>query len=270
MSELEKQKKRRGRQAPSFPLAQAVEMLERVHTNLGDGPFSREAIAEALGYKTVSGSVNIRIGTLTHFGLLERTKGASYSVSAIGRRILVPQSDGDRREAISEAARSPTLYREILESFGGHALPQMFGNTLVHKFGVLTKQRDEVAEVFREAMLFAGLLRNGILHEEPTAVEETEPDSASDDFDADDGDESVAQARVVTAYDRASTRTRKASASSHQEYTIPLNRSGRVAHVYLPTPVETRDLKNIERWAKFMAEFEIDDQEMTDDENILD
>ncbi|VTR97320.1 Uncharacterized protein OS=Bacillus methylotrophicus GN=NG74_03796 PE=4 SV=1 [Tuwongella immobilis] len=235
-------RKERGRRSPSFALQEAVGFLAQVRQNLGEGTFSREAIAEALGHRGVTGAVTTKIGTLTHFGLLER-EGSVYKVSAIGKRILHPLSDSDRMESLALAARSPVLYDELLKAFAGKSLPSMFANALIHNFGILSDNAAEVAKLFRSSMETCGLLRNGILYtslaEMPTSADLHEPKAE----------------KVRPAATEAPTSPAEVSISSiqYQEYAIPLSKT-RTAMLRIPSPARPQDLERISKWLTFFAD----------------
>jgi hypothetical protein len=142
-------------------------LLEKVRTGVGLGAAKRELIAQALGYKSLSGHAARRLGSLSHYGLLERAGKGAARISALGKAILMPTSDSEKTQAIGVAARTPNLYSALLAKHTGHALPTMLTNLLSREHGVSPTGAEDAANTFRETMEFAGLLRNGVLVAEP-------------------------------------------------------------------------------------------------------
>lgn len=202
-------KSQKGRGSPFIGLAESVGLLEKIAEALGNGPFGRDAIAEAIGHKPGSGSANAKIGALTHFGLLDRNGGGTYSASEIASKILHPTHDGEKQAGMVAAAKSPTLYAELIEKYQGKGLPSMLGNILYREFGVLQISAEEVANRFRETMLAVGLLRNGILHSEPgenLAVPSVTPIAASpSSIDSNEASSDRIQLPSGTRQERSST-----------------------------------------------------------------
>jgi len=247
-------KKERGRRSPSFSLQDAVNFLTVIRQNLGEGTFSREAMAEALGHRGVTGAVTTKIGTLTHFGLLER-EGSVYKIAAIGRRVLHPLSDADRLESLALAARSPVLYEELLKAFTGKPLPGMFANTLIHNFGILADNATEVARLFRQSMEFCSLLRNGILYITPTS---TTVDGATSNAGSAKTDDLRSQVGPLVGSAVTNADSGTAISAVYQEYAIPLSKK-RTAILRIPSPLADSDLQRITKWLAFFADMVADD-----------
>lgn len=231
----------RGVQYPADHLEAAVEMLGKVKEAVGLAAASRETLVEALGYNSINGASARKVAVLSHFGLIDRAGKGSSRVSELGRRILMPVSDSDRRQAIADAARKPTLFAQLFERLKGHAIPSLLPNLLVREFGVFHGSAESVAETFRTTMEFAGLFRNGVLNEEagpPIARTSKSRDGTETAQDVDSGP----------------TGDPDISKSGGQRYTIALDGSGRVARIDIPLPVSATDLRRIERWAQYMGE----------------
>src|SRR5262245_59980290 len=100
----------RGVQYPADTLEQAIQMLGQVKDAVGFSTANRQTLVEALGYKTISGASARRVASLSHYGLLERGGVGSSKISELGRRILLPTDDEDKRRAVTQAAQSPALF----------------------------------------------------------------------------------------------------------------------------------------------------------------
>jgi len=240
-------------------IEESLRHLQQVYQAVGNHPSSRDVLCNALGHKSVSGPAAVKVGAMSHFGLLRARKGGTYELTPLAERILMPRDDDEARAAIAEAARTPTLYTELLTSFAGKQVPRLLGNLLARQYGVAPKQADEFAERFRNSMEFAGLLRNGVLHSEL-------PDSAFAGKSArgeqvdEIGDSNVGEPVV---HDRSEAASRvgvpAVSLERTQEYTIPLGRDGKLAIIQLPVPVHEGYLKRIEAWAGYMRSVLEDD-----------
>lgn len=78
----------------------------------------REVVAKSMGYNTLNGASATAISALTKYGLLEG-RADEIRVSDRAMRILHPQSQAEKAEAIREAANAPELFRELAERFPG-------------------------------------------------------------------------------------------------------------------------------------------------------
>lgn len=181
-SKTEKKSVNRSTAYPGIPLDKAVEATKQLRDNLGNGPYSRESAATALGYKGVSGASTQKISACVHFGLLTRS-GNTYSQSDLADGIYRSLDDEERDESIRIAAQRPALYQKLVGEFSGKALPKMLDNILVRNHGITERVAKEAATIFTQTMEYAGLLQNGVLTTaSPTLREETDtPDGRDKD-----------------------------------------------------------------------------------------
>lgn len=161
-------KRERSAAYPSDTLSAAIQFCADLREKLGKGPYSREEAAIGLGHKGVSGTSGMKIATLVHFGLLNRF-GNTYTQSELAERINHPVSENDRIAAITDAAKMPKLYNDLILQFSGQALPSQLANILIRK-GISSKVSQVVADDFKASMEFAGLLKNGVLFDAADAV----------------------------------------------------------------------------------------------------
>jgi len=232
-------KTERGTQHPGDNLEAAIQLLEKYKAAIGLGVASRETVAEALGYSGITGTSSRRMGSLTHYGLLERSAGG-YKVSELGKKLLMPKNDAERVAAIVEAARHPKLYAALFDKYSDHALPNLLPNILVREFGVAANAADAATKTFRETAEFAGLLRNGVLtnlvHQQPAPIHQ------SDGIDG----------APVSEQPRPSG-VRAPPLEGVQEYTVPLDETGRVGMIRLPLPVTAKDVRRVRAWSDYMS-----------------
>lgn len=241
------EKKERGRRSPTLPLEEGVKYLADVENKLGRGPFSLASLVEALGHKSASGPAKAKVGTLTHFKLLERSSPGTYRISQLGMRILRPPSPADLRKALAEAAKAPSLYADLLKEYLNRGLPQLLHNILIHNHEVLPSTASDVAANFRQTMGYAGLLRHGVLYDSP-AEEEDKPDGSSGESQADELSPPP-EKRSTTGVGPA----QHSEVVGLTDYRIPLTKR-RSALLRLPLPLDQSDLDRIKGWLDLMSD----------------
>lgn len=241
----------RGTQYPGDNLGEAIRLLESVRDAVGFGVATRELIASAMGYSSLSGKANRRLGTLSHFGLLTKSGVGAAKISDLGKAILMPRSEGERSEALVEAVKSPKLYAALIAKYAGHALPGLLANLLTREHSVNANSAAKAAAVFRESVEFAGLLRNGVLFESAESEIPSQPPLAPKGVSSRE-DSFAPRSESVGA--RRSAESGVLSDSNQGEFTIPLDARGRVAAIRMPLPLSAQDVRRIIAWAKFMED----------------
>lgn len=238
----------RGRKAPRDNLRDAVEFLEAVFSSLGVGPFDRLALAAALGHETENGTSNRKVGTLTHFGLLQR-EGSAYRISRLGTAIVAPTDDGERGVAIAKAALEPNVYSAVYQEFAGQPLPRLLPNVLQRRFGIGVSVAEAAADRFRETMEYASLLKNGVLLSEPDLDGSATNRHDKDDHEADLKKSSQERPDVSATHQVAS----KSTVNSDRSFHVPLSK-GRVAVLQLPMELDDGDIRRISGWIELMKD----------------
>jgi hypothetical protein len=234
----------RGRAYPGHPIEESFNLLELVHQRLGDGPFSRAAIAEAMG-QALSGSSMVKIGAMSHYGFVDQ-RGGVYHISDLGRSILFPRSDDERQQAIVHAVRSPALYAELFDRFGGKPVPGLLSNILHRELGVQAKAATRCADIFLKSATFAGLLKNGVLHLQPgPAPKVYEPDEPI----------SAPQITSVDAHRPAPID----SAGASRVFAMPLT-GQRIVSLSVPARLTSRDFELMGKWLQLMEGALVDDE----------
>jgi hypothetical protein len=103
---------------PALGLPEAVEKVAAIYRNIHTHASSREVVAKAMGYTGLNGASATAVSALHKFGLLEG-RGDEIKVSERAMRIMHPQSQTERTEAIREAAVLPPLFAELRGRFPG-------------------------------------------------------------------------------------------------------------------------------------------------------
>lgn len=261
----------RGTQYPADNLETAVANLGKVRTAVGFGAANREIIAAALGYRVISGHASRRLGSLSHYDLIERAGKGAARVSALGKSILVPTTEEERRLALAEAAKRPNLYAALIARFSGHALPTMLPNLLVREHGVHAGVADDAAATFRETVEFAGLLRNGVLH---ASVDESPSQSDRSTGAEDHADRQVDAPNSARGSASSFPGHTAAPAAAPPQAVVPggtavstilLDQTGRTATIALPVPFTKRDLRKLGAWLTYMTSVLDDEDEEAPD-----
>ncbi|MDD5437644.1 MAG: hypothetical protein PHC70_00660 [Patescibacteria group bacterium] len=143
---------------------------------LGKGPFDRESIAVSLGFKGLSGTAASVVGTLVHFGLLERSGPNTYIQSPLVERILRPVDQQEHDSAIIEAILKPRLYEALISKYSGQSLPTMLPNILTRTYGITPSAASRAEQIFKESCEFAGILKNGVLRDQSVLGATLPPD----------------------------------------------------------------------------------------------
>ncbi len=240
-----KKKRARGRECPNYALKDAIEMMRRIREQIGDHQCARDLLAEPLGYKSAkSGAFGTKVGTLCHFGLLDRA-GNTYRASALAMQILVPRSSEEKASAIAEAAIRPALYADLFDEFDGKGLPGMLPNILSRQFRIVQAKAQAVTDVFRASMEFAGLLRNGVLRRTPHEGTEGTRDTTPSEG---------ARATYPTPEEVPEDSTSAGEVLGQlNSFTIPLSK-GRAGVLQLPRPLTQVDVQLLQGWINLMKE----------------
>lgn len=162
----EKEKKNNRERSVAYPstnLENAIEMLSKLRSELGKGPYSREDAAKGLGYSGISGASSRSVAALVQYGLLTR-EGNTYSISELAEEITHPtdETGEKRRHSIVIAAKSPKLFQKIIDQFKNQALPGLLGNILMRE-GVNNNYSKEVSIILKDTLQFSGILKNGVI-----------------------------------------------------------------------------------------------------------
>ena len=106
--------------SPNYPdmgLDEAISRIEQFWTLYKQAPVPIEVAAKGLGYKGLNGRSQQKISAVRKYGLIERS-GEDYRLSDISIKIIIPVEEGEREEAIAEAARKIKIFQEISERYG--------------------------------------------------------------------------------------------------------------------------------------------------------
>ena len=115
--EKQKRKIHRSPSYPAFDLNEAITKAKAVYENERRSATTAEVLASHMGYSAAVGPGGRAVSALRQYGLIEETSG-KYRLSDIGYRLIHFDHDSDEwRTAVSDAARRPTLFRELLDEY---------------------------------------------------------------------------------------------------------------------------------------------------------
>ncbi len=104
---------------PAMPLEEALKVVKTLWDKNRVATISREAAAKDLGYAGLTGRSLQVLGALNQYALTENVAKGHMRVTKNGEAALIGFPEAIKRKAISEAAKSPTFFRDILGQFEG-------------------------------------------------------------------------------------------------------------------------------------------------------
>src|SRR5687767_9373462 len=76
-------------QFPYMDLSDALQLVEKLHQNVGQGEASEDQLAAWMNLSPKSSGFRLRIGTARMFGLIE-SQGVGLRLTALGRAVMDP------------------------------------------------------------------------------------------------------------------------------------------------------------------------------------
>jgi predicted nucleotide-binding protein len=151
-------------EVPKHALETVLAVAQVLEDKNGGNPLPPLDVALALGIGPGSSSFRDLLSSSIKYGL---TSGSfnqpRVSLEALGKSIVAPKSQVERRSALFQAAFRPEPFRRVYDYYKGKKLPdlQFFTNTLVRDFGVSKDSVDKFAEVFNANLTHLGLVKDG-------------------------------------------------------------------------------------------------------------
>jgi hypothetical protein len=156
--------------SPNYTLEYALDQVRKLHSQIGKATVKPESAAIALGYKGVNGAALTTFGTLSQYGLIERSKGM-VNVTPLAIRLLHPTGDAQLKEARREAALAPKIFKEIHEKLGQCSVEVLTSHLVQNGFTPDRAKRS--ASVYAANKGFANLTETGTKGGQETATERT-------------------------------------------------------------------------------------------------
>ncbi|MGJ9412210.1 hypothetical protein ACHAAC_05815 [Aeromicrobium sp. CF4.19] len=148
--------------APKYPrhtVVQALRIPEAIlKQNAGNPTSPDDAVVYAGGSKAIGRWV-VEISSAKKYGFLE-AEGNDLTLNERARRALVPQAEGDRRNALREAVLSAPDLSDVYNHYRGGSLPDapFLVNALTDRFKIPEGSVDEFLEIFLDSLQAAELI----------------------------------------------------------------------------------------------------------------
>ncbi|MFB0543287.1 MAG: hypothetical protein ACETVR_00750 [Candidatus Bathyarchaeia archaeon] len=150
-------KQRRGIRFPRFSLEEANRIAKIVQD--GGGELTLRTIADTLKLSSTSSGFQGRISSAKHFGLLT-TKANIVKTTDLAKKILLPTSQVEVKQGLSEAFLTFSVFKLLCEKFQNSVLPErsILENILVRQYGISDASKKVAYDVFIESGKFADQL----------------------------------------------------------------------------------------------------------------
>jgi hypothetical protein len=146
---------------PAIGLSTAVELTKKLWGKEHKTPVGAAVAATAIGYKGLSGPSRTALAAMKKFGLLDEDKnGMRVSNLAVG--ILHASGEGERLEALRNAALLPTLFRQLFETHG-QASNDALRSYLITKLDFSETGAKAFIDAFRDTIEVAKLNEPGYI-----------------------------------------------------------------------------------------------------------
>jgi hypothetical protein len=136
---------------PRRTLEQALRVPVAIRDNNGGNPWPPREVAVAMGIGPKTTNFYYLTAASRDYGLTTGSRETSeVSITDLGRRVVLPQTDNDEREGKLAAFLKVDVFRKVLEHFGGNKLPErrFLDNTLTQTFGLDPGTLDEFVDIF--------------------------------------------------------------------------------------------------------------------------
>lgn len=153
---------RKVRSYPVHPLRDALSVAQTIQEANSGMPFDRLALAGKLSTTPSSSGFTMRLNSSSRYGL---TRGgyrdALISLTEIGRAVVTPVSEEERRATLVECVLRPQVFRDFYESLEGRKLPEraFAKNILERDHHIDADLSEECLDVILDNGQFVGLLR---------------------------------------------------------------------------------------------------------------
>jgi predicted nucleotide-binding protein len=192
---------------PRHTLQQTLQLATALEEKNGGNPLAPLDLAIALGRGPASSDYRVMLSSSIRYGLTSGSHTqARVVLQELGREIVQPRSDEDRRRALIRAALKPNVFRQIYEYYKGKRLPDesFFRNILLREFKIARPAIDAAAKIFLANMSFVGLVRKGATGTFLGSADDIgpvptlrEPEDVDHD-DVDDGVEDLSERTIAT------------------------------------------------------------------------
>jgi predicted nucleotide-binding protein len=155
-----KQVRVRQSDVPRHTIDEALRVARALADQYGKQPTRPLEVAQAMGMAPTTGKFETLTGASIAYGFTEGgSKADLISLTELGRRVLVPQAEGDDLAAKREALLLPRVCREFLQKYDGSPVPRGdIGRNVLEGMGVPAPATDRTQKLITESAETLGLI----------------------------------------------------------------------------------------------------------------
>jgi|WetSurMetagenome_2_1015567.scaffolds.fasta_scaffold58779_2 hypothetical protein len=146
---------------PKNTLKDALRIAQSIQDNNAGRPYNRLDVAQAVGYSPESSGFRTLIISSGRYGLTEGGYAADkLSLTEIGRSIVAPRDDEERKEGLLKALKNIEFFRKFFERYDQSKMPRddLLKNALTRDFGIPPEDVDSCLNILRQNLTDWGLL----------------------------------------------------------------------------------------------------------------
>jgi hypothetical protein len=147
---------------PRKALQEALKVAQVIKDEYAGKFATWEDIAKGMEFSPANPNNKYFLWSATAYGIVEKDQTDQYRITEIGRKILSPTYEGERREGIIKAIAKPAILGRFYSDYGASLLPsgEIFRNVLEQKYGIPTGRLDETIDLILQNARFADLLED--------------------------------------------------------------------------------------------------------------
>jgi len=148
---------------PPIALEEAVNLADAIRDYNAGQPFDRLLLADALGIKPSSSNFRDLLKAGIQYGLTTGSeKSEKISLTTLGTKLTKPTNQGERAQAIVEAALTPELAGKVYRHYNRNKMPgtEFLKNALERQFEVPPDWSQDIAALLDKNARYAGLVRS--------------------------------------------------------------------------------------------------------------
>ncbi len=151
-----------GADFPKHNLQTALKIPQALENKNSGNPLPPTDVAIALEKSPGSSDFRILLSSSIKYGLSTGSYNQErISLAELGRNIVEPIDEEQRKQALFQAAFRPEVFRKIFDAYKGKKVPdaQFFQNALMRDYGVARDQAARCASIFLANADFLGLMK---------------------------------------------------------------------------------------------------------------
>lgn len=111
------QKRMRSPGYPSMGVGEAIDIIQKMFSDVRTSAVDRDVAAKAMGYNGITGRSGKVLSDLVQYSLLEKAGKNEVRVSKVAVEILHPDSQETKAQAVIDASFNPELFQELKSRF---------------------------------------------------------------------------------------------------------------------------------------------------------